>query len=260
MNEILLTNSTGYNELEFDFRNIHQFFFFTTYSPLFLFCQTVWICINLRRFAPRLTWWQSYLLCGFMALSGKYLALFMTYSPSPLLEHPLDIIILSFAWMLVNCSSSDFFYRIMSWNFIFPFFLVLLQIVFCLIQVRSVCFGCDTGSSKYPSSFTGQFFVAIIYSSMDSFVWMLFLQKSRDFSNRSILRNAAISIIYLYFKQYPMFFELFEVTEKSLKVYLLIIGLTIVIIDDAVFGVLAPKGIDITGLTYISRAVTYYGI
>lgn len=278
-----LTNLTRpIDEIEFGINNFQSFLFFTKYYGVIVCLQTIWICLIARHCAPTLFWWQSYLICGFMTFAGNYIAQFITYSYSPLLEHPSDLLIFSLSWLAVNCFPHDYFHKFISF---FPNTL-LLQLTNCIIQLRSVFFAAKLASNKFPSSITGAFLISLINSSMDSFIWMMFVrdpreykdekfpfgsysssslfmqpsqQSTRYFSNIAILRNASSALIYLLFLYKPTFFPNIEVPESTIQIGLLGIYITVVIIDDILFGIESPDGIDITGITYLSKLFTYYG-
>lgn len=278
----LSNSSRPIDEIEFSLENFQSFLFFTKYYGAVVFFHTIWICLVVRHCAPYIFWWQSYLLCGFMTFAGNYIVQFITYSYSPLLEHPADLLIFSIVWLAVNCSTRDFFYRFIT---LFPNTL-LLQLINCVIQVRSFCFAVKLASKKLPDSITGAFLISLINSSMDSFIWMMFIkdprenydekvqfasyspsscslapshQATRYFSNISILRNGASALFYLLSQRSLPFLQNFEMPELAIQIYLLGIYLVVSIIDDILFGIQAPDGIDITGITYFSKLFTYYG-
>lgn len=193
MNPPPLQNYNGkYPETKFSFHSFQSLLFFTKYYYLVLAFQAIFICCNVRQCAPRILWWQSYLLSGFMTFAGPYIALFMTVSISPLLEHPVDILLFSIIWLAVNSSTNDFFYRFFSFQPI----KFIHQLFFCLFQVRSLCFGAEIGFQTYSTSLTGAFLVSIINCSTDSFIWM-FANEPRYQCNSSVnltsMRRASYS-------------------------------------------------------------------
>lgn len=278
-----LTNLTRpIDEIEFGLNNFQSFLFFTKYYGVVVYLQTIWICLICRHCSPTLLWWQSYLICGFMAFAGNYIVQFITYSYSPILEHPSDLLIFSISWLAVNCFPHDLFHKFIT---LYPSTL-FLQLTNCVIQIRSVCFAAKLASNKFPSSITGAFLICLINSSMDSFIWMMFVtdpheykdekikyvsystsskflqpshQSTRYLSNIAILRNAASALVYLLFIYKPSFLPIIDLPEITIQIYLLGIYITVAIIDDVLFGIQSPNGIDITGITYLSKLFTYYG-
>ena len=254
-----LTNSTPFDEVEFGISNFQNFFFFNTYSPFLIACQSIWNCIIVRRCASHLNWWKSYLLCGFLTFAGNYIALFMTYSPSPLLENPFDVPLFSIIWICVNCSSNDFFYRLITLHPI----TFIFQIIFCLIKVRSICLGCEIGMNSFPNSVTGAILVSIVFSSMDSLIWMFYLKSTRDFSNLAIFRNTSYAFFYYYFinKLFVNDIKTDSIkAKKSIAQFtILVSAISLTIIENIKYGMTSNKGIDITLITYLKNIIIYHG-
>ena len=224
--------------------------------PIFFIFQVISICVAVRRFGKKFEWYQSYLIAAFMSLFGRVLTAFITQRNPPLLEEPLYVPVFTILWFLVNCSPRDFFYMILSTS---PFAFIL-ELIYALVQVRDCTCGVDIGYKCFPQGAVGAILVSVIMSSTPSFVWLLFESGARQFSNRTILRNLGLATAYFHITHRPEYFGQYINTDKDIvKVYALVLYITISLIDQIVFGWRGRGEIDITLLTYIGILFEYTG-
>lgn len=235
---------------------VDEYLFQGRHFPCFFVFEVIWICLIIRRFAPHFEWFKSYLVAGFMSLFGRALAAFVTLRNPPLLEEPLYIPLFTILWFLVNCSPFDLVHKILSSGPI----LLILQNIYTVIQVREVVHGVDIGFSSF-GTVVGAILLSAMLSSTSSFIWLLFENGTREFSNQMILRNLLVAFFYLQLLHKPSFtIELpFPVTAEYVRMYALIAYLSLGFVNNLVFGLRGRAGIDVTLLSYIGKLLTYCG-
>jgi len=242
--------------LDMTFDLAHDFLFLTVHFPIFFILQSIWICIIVRNNQPKLDWWQSLLISFSLSSLGRVLVALFTNRRPPLLENPYYTPFFVLIWFCINSFPFDIFYRVCNSGFFF----FLLQLCQSLIQIRESSHGIDIGLRAFPSSIVGSVAISLVLSSVDSFIWLLFFSQTRDWSVRSILKNLAFASCYLALTQYPEYFsDYVDTTREGVKIYGWGIFSIISLIDNIIFGLKTPKGIDFTFLTYIAKIFKYRG-
>ena len=229
--------------------------FSTGHFPYFFVFEVIWICLIIRRFAPQFEWHKSYLVAGFMSLFGRALAAFVIQRNPPLLEEPLYVPIFSVLWFLMNCSPYDLVHRVLS---LAPV-VIVLQLAYTVVQVREIVHGVDIGFSQFGTGVGAILFSAML-SSTASFVWLLFADGTREFSNQMILRNLLVSWLYLQLvhKGVAQYMP-FAIDRMSARLCAWGAYVVLAAIDNVLFGLRGRKGADITLLTYIGKLLTFCG-
>jgi hypothetical protein len=252
---------TYYNQVE-DFvldmtvELAHDYLFLTVHFPIFFVIHATWVCVVIRRFAPKTPWYKSLVAGASMAFLGRTLVALICNRRAPLLDHPLYIPLFFGIWFLVNCFPFDLIFKILR-SYLF---VILFQFLYLLIQVRETCHGVDIGVRTFPRGGTGAVFLSAVLASTESFVWLLLWDEVREFSNRAVIKNMVTSILYWGLTQYPELVEdYFEATKENVKIYALAGYAGVLLLDMIFFGPKGRRGIDITGLRYVGMLFGYGG-
>jgi hypothetical protein len=243
--------------LDLTFELAHDYLFLTSHFPIFFILHAFWICVVVRRCGDRLKWWESYVVAGLMTLLGRVLIACITGRRCPVFDNVLYIPAYSAIWLVVNCCPFDCVYSVLNSRPI----AAIAQFAFALVQVRETCHGVDIGLRAFPSG-TGAILIAVMLSSTESFVWLLFGQEpTREFSNQAVLRNLFCALLYFGLTQYPEKTPSWvESSKEGVKIWALIAYLGLVLIEMVIFWeIRGRKGIDITLLSYVGKALSYTG-
>lgn len=235
----------------------HLFLFLTTHFPIFFVIQSIFICICVRKYNPKITWYKSLSVSYLMELLGRALVAFFTNRRPPILETPLYTPIFLLIWYLINASPWDIIFKIFNSGFFF----FILQFINCLIQVRETCHGVDIGLRSFPASISGVILISVILSCTECIVWHVFFDtKCRFYSIVAFLRNILMACSYFVITQYPEYFTAyFEPSKELVKIVSVAVVSALNLFDCIIFGLNDPRSFDVTLISYISKIFTYYG-
>lgn len=235
----------------------HDYIFLGRHFPFFCVFHIVWICIAVRRHAPRFSPMKSFLTTGCMVFLGRIVTAFVLTRKPLLIDQPLYIVFFLVVWFLVNCSPWDFVHKIITW----PPFIVVFQLVYTIIQVRGATHGVDMGLKAFNQCAVGGILTAVILSSSECFVWLLINEPpTREFSGCTFLRNLFIAVSYFCVTEYSEFFsDYIDTSRKSVKLYALTVCLVVCLLNQIFFGLWDRRGIDITFLSYVGKLFSYKG-
>jgi hypothetical protein len=192
-----------------------------------------------------------------MTLLGRVLIAFVTGRRCPVFDNVIYVPAYSAIWFVVNCCPWDVVYSILNSRPV----AVLAQFAFALVQVRETCHGVDIGLRAFPSG-TGAILIAVVLSSTESFVWLLFGQEpTREFSNRVILRNLLCAGLYFGLTQFPEKTPPWvDKSKEGVTIWALIGYLGLVLIEMVIFWEIRGRsGIDVTLLSYVGKIFKYTG-
>jgi hypothetical protein len=224
---------------------LDYYLFRLPYFPFYFVVHVIWICAVIRRSDAGFDTLRSFFTGGFMAFFGRILVAFLCGGFDGFLDHVFEGPIYGLIWVLVNHSLFDLFYQFLTIDFT----IVGCHILYCVIQVRHICLGVDTGSAVFGSA-AGSVLLSVALSSSESLIWLLFCRETRMFSDRVIRRNLLMGIAYLFvgYSQ-PFIF----------KICSLILSILILIADIVLYGVTASEGIDVTFLPSLGRFFRFSG-
>jgi hypothetical protein len=229
---------------------LDDYLFRLPYFPFYFTVHCAILCAVIRRHATSLLPSHSFLLGFFMAFLGRFLCAVLCGGLDRFLDHVLEIPIYALTWLLLNCSPSDLLYRFLNK----PYSIFVSRLLYCVIEIRGVCQGVDTGRSAFGSA-TGSVLLAVLLSSSESFIWLLFWPETRMLADRVVRRNFAIGLVYLVVcKKWEL-----QVGQLVFKMCALSFVIVVLIADAAVYGVGQGRGIDVTLMEYLAPFLTYSG-
>jgi hypothetical protein len=207
----------------------------------------------IRRHASALSPRDSFLLGFFMTFLGRFLAAVLCGGLDQFLYHVHEIPVYSAGWLLVNCAPSDLLYRVLD----LPYSIFISRLLYCIIEIRGICQGVDIGRSVFGSA-TGSVLLAVLLSSSESFIWLIFWPETRMLSDRVVRRNFAIGLAYLVVRRF-LVDDSSQIQEFAFRMAALSLVVVILIADAIIYGVGQRKGIDVTLVDYLATRRWYSG-
>lgn len=220
-------------------------------TTFFFIFRVIYTCIVFRNHVPRTPWFKSLLFTFFMIFIGQEIVAFICFTNSPLIENIIYCPMFLIIWFAINCSPYDFVFRILNLDFLYS----IMHIFYSVIQVHHIYQGIKIGHLKYGEDVIGLSLISTIFSSSESFVFIITMYESRNFSSNTFLRNFVFSILLSIHSVY----HFFEYSLEECSIAILIVYLILSIINNIAYGSRSDLSIDITCISYIFSLFTYHG-